>query len=84
MEQKTKTLIAEFKEFISRGNVVDMAVGVIIGTAFTSIVNSLVKEIVTPFLGWLIGGLDFSGYKLVLSAASGENPEVAGFFWGFF
>ena len=45
MEQKTKTLIAEFKEFISRGNVVDMAVGVIIGTAFTSIVNSLVKEI---------------------------------------
>ena len=69
MEQKTKTLIAEFKEFISRGNVVDMAVGVIIGTAFTSIVNSLVKEIVTPFLGWLIGGLDFSGYKLVLSAA---------------
>ena len=77
MEQKTKTLIAEFKEFISRGNVVDMAVGVIIGTAFTSIVNSLVKEIVTPFLGWLIGGLDFSGYKLVLSAASGENPEVA-------
>ncbi len=70
MEQKTKTLIAEFKEFISRGNVVDMAVGV-------SIVNSLVKEIVTPFLGWLIGGLDFSGYKLVLSAASGENPEVA-------
>jgi large conductance mechanosensitive channel len=36
-----------------------------------------VKEIVTPFLGWLIGGLDFSGYKLVLSAASGENPEVA-------
>ena len=77
MEQKTKTLIAEFKEFISRGNVVDMAVGVIIGTAFTSIVNSLVKEIVTPFLVWLIGGLDFSGYKLVLSAASGENPEVA-------
>lgn len=74
---KAKGFIGEFKEFVSRGNVVDMAVGVVVGTAFTAIVNSLVKEVIMPFVGWLIGGMDFSNFKWVLKAAEGENPEVA-------
>lgn len=53
-----KTFIKEFKEFISRGNVMDMAVGIIIGGAFTSIVSSLVEDIINPFLG-LFGGMNF-------------------------
>ncbi len=55
-----KKLAQEFKEFISRGNVVDMAVGVIIGGAFTAIVNSVVNDLITPLLGLLTGGMDFS------------------------
>ncbi len=53
-------LIKEFKNFISRGNVIDMAVGVIIGGAFTAIVNSLVQDILNPLLGLITGGVDFS------------------------
>lgn len=54
-----KKLFGEFKAFISRGNVLDMAVGVIIGSAFTAIVNSLVNDIFMPLLGVLTGGLEF-------------------------
>lgn len=50
-EKKKFTFFAEFKKFISRGNIIDMAVGIIVGSAFTSIVNSLVNDIITPFLG---------------------------------
>lgn len=57
---KTKGIITEFKEFISRGNVIDMAVGIIIGTAFTAIVSSLVNDIIMPLVGLLLGGVDFS------------------------
>ena len=57
--EKTKGFIAEFKKFIMRGNVIDLAVGVIIGGAFTAIVNSLNTDILTPIIG-LIGGTDFS------------------------
>src|SRR5699024_4881337 len=53
-------VLKEFKEFISRGNVMDLAVGVIIGGAFTAIVNSLVKYIINPFLGLFVGAIDFS------------------------
>ncbi len=67
----------EFKAFISRGNVVDMAVGVIVGSAFTAIVNSLVKDVVTPFIGVLTGGVDFTQMKYVITPAVGETPEVA-------
>ena len=77
MKEKAKGLIGEFKEFISRGNVMDMAVGVIVGTAFTAIVNSLVKDVITPAIGYLIGGIDFTEYKIVLSPAVGEIPETA-------
>ena len=68
-----KGFLDEFKKFIMRGNVLDMAVGVIIGGAFTSIVNSLNTDIISPLLG-LIGGVDFSHLKLVL--AEGEKPPT--------
>ncbi len=77
MKDKAKGFIGEFKEFVSRGNVVDMAVGVVVGSAFTGIVNSLVKDVIMPFIGWLIGGIDFSDFRVVLKAAEGEAPEVA-------
>lgn len=72
-----KNFFDEFKKFISRGNVVDMAVGVIVGSAFTAIVNSLVKDVVTPFIGVLTGGVDFTQMKYVITPAVGETPEVA-------
>ena len=69
-----KGLIKEFKEFISRGNVMDMAVGVIIGGAFTAIVNSLVGDIITPILSLLTGGLDFNSLCIVMG--EGEEPAT--------
>ena len=59
-------MLQEFKEFISRGSVVDLAVGVIIGAAFTGIVNSLVNDIIMPPIGLLLGGIDFSNFFLTL------------------
>ena len=55
---KKKGIIAEFKEFISRGNVIDLAVGVVMGSAFTAIVTSLVNDIIMPAIGVLFGGID--------------------------
>ena len=60
------SVISEFREFISRGSVIDLAVGVIIGGAFGKIVTSLVDHLITPPIGWLIGGIDFSDLKLTL------------------
>jgi large conductance mechanosensitive channel len=60
-------MLEEFKKFAMRGNVVDLAVGIVIGAAFTSIVNSLVADIFTPLIGAVSGGLDFSNYFLPLS-----------------
>ncbi|GAA0616951.1 large-conductance mechanosensitive channel protein MscL [Brevundimonas kwangchunensis] len=60
------SLFGEFREFISRGNVIDLAVGVIIGASFGKIVTSLVEQIVMPPIGWLIGGVDFSALKYTL------------------
>lgn len=73
------SIIGEFRTFIARGNVVDLAVGVIIGAAFGKIVTSLVEQVVMPPIGLLIGGIDFSDLKLVLSPADAalEKPEVA-------
>ena len=68
-----KGFIAEFKKFITRGNVLDMAVGVIVGGAFTSIVTSLNTDILTPLLG-IFGGTDFS--YLTVTLGSGENAPV--------
>ena len=73
-EKKKSTYWSEFKTFISRGNVMDMAVGVVIGGAFTAIVNSLVGDIINPLIGKLFGGVDLSEAKIVLTAAD----EAAG------
>ena len=75
-----KNFIKEFKEFISKGNVMDMAVGVIIGGAFTAIVTSLVDDIIMPLISLLTGGMDFSG----LSIALGSGEGAATFNYGAF
>lgn len=72
------SMIKEFKEFISRGNVVDLAVGVIIGGAFGAIVTSLVKDVVMPPIGYLMSGIDFSSLKYTLAPATmGPDPKDA-------
>ena len=63
-------LIKEFKEFISRGNVLDMAVGIIVGGAFTSIVTALVDNIITPIIGMISGGIDFSSLSVTVGSAN--------------
>ena len=73
-------MVSEFKEFISKGNVIDLAVGVIIGAAFGKIVTALVDQVVMPPIGLLIGGIDFAQLKVVLREAGADpkvNPEVA-------
>jgi len=73
-----KSFIEEFKKFISRGNVLDMAVGIIIGGAFTKIVNSLVADIIMPPLGILLGNIDFSNWFIVLKrGAADAGPYVS-------
>lgn len=67
-------MFKEFKEFIARGNVVDLAVGIIIGAAFTAIVNSLVADLINPIIGLATGGTDFSGHYFVLK---GTVPDGA-------
>ena len=69
-------LVDEFKTFAMKGNVVDMAVGIIIGAAFGKIVSSLVADIFMPPLGLLIGGVNFTDLKVILKAAVGTNPAV--------
>lgn len=69
-------IVQEFKEFAVKGNVVDLAVGVIIGGAFGKIVTSLVNDVVMPPIGLLIGGVNFSALSLVLKEAVGETPAV--------
>ncbi|MDO5015538.1 MAG: large-conductance mechanosensitive channel protein MscL [Eubacteriales bacterium] len=66
----------EFKEFAMRGSVIDMAVGVIIGGAFSAVVNSIVNDIFMPIIGQLLAGVDFSDLKIVLSQAVVEAGEV--------
>ena len=75
--------MAEFKKFISRGNVVDMAVGVVVGGAFTGIVNSLVKDVIMPIIGMLFGGIDFTGLKYVITPAEGDVAEAAIYYGNF-
>lgn len=70
-------MFKEFKEFISRGNVIDLAVGVIIGGAFGKIINSLVDSIIMPVLGLVLGRINFQELKIVLKQSDGSNPELA-------
>lgn len=74
-------MLQEFRKFIARGNVVELAVGIIMGTAFTAIVNSLVRDILMPPIGVIVGGLDFSDYYLNLGGqrfASLAAAQAAG------
>jgi large conductance mechanosensitive channel len=68
-------MLNEFKKFISRGNVMDMAVGIIIGAAFTAIVQSMVGDLLNPFISLFTGGIDFSGLYVVLG--SGDYASLA-------
>ncbi|MGA9349272.1 MAG: large conductance mechanosensitive channel protein MscL [Anaerolineae bacterium] len=70
-------MLKEFKEFALRGNVVDMAVGIIIGAAFGTIVNSLVKDVIMPPIGLLLGGLDFANFFLLLKGGSPAGPYAS-------
>ena len=70
-------MLNEFRTFIAQGNVLDLAVGIVIGAAFGKITTSLVEDIINPVLGLIIGGIDFSQLKIVLKEAVGTTPEVA-------
>ena len=70
------SLIQEFKAFASRGNVIDMAVGIIIGAAFGKIVSSFVGDVIMPPIGLILGGVDFSDLAVTLKAAEGDAPAV--------
>ncbi|MDE1148263.1 MAG: large conductance mechanosensitive channel protein MscL [Azospirillaceae bacterium] len=67
----------EFKSFISRGNVIDLAVGIIVGAAFTGIVNSLVNDLIMPPIGYLLGGIDFSSYFVALNGEHYPSLKAA-------
>ena len=69
-------MVKEFKEFAVKGNVIDMAVGIIIGAAFGKIVSSFVGDVIMPPIGVLIGGIDFSDLAFTIKAAAGDNPAV--------
>ena len=69
-------ILDEFKAFAVKGNVVDMAVGIIIGIAFGKIIASAVSDVIMPPIGLLVGGVNFTDLNIVLKAAVGENPAV--------
>lgn len=81
-------MLKEFREFASRGNMVELAVGIIIGAAFTAIVNSLVNDVIMPPIGWLVGGIDFSKLAIALPAstnlATGEPLPAVSIAYGKF
>jgi large conductance mechanosensitive channel len=70
-------ILSEFKTFAVRGNAIDLAVGIVVGAAFTGIVTSLVKDIITPPLGLLLGGLDFSNFFIVLKGEPAATLKAA-------
>jgi len=77
IKKKEPKVLKEFKEFINRGSVVDLAVGMIVGAAFTAIVTSLVNDVIMPVISMLIGGFDFTGLKLVIPAyVQGIEPAT--------
>lgn len=70
-------MLKEFQQFAMRGNVVDMAVGIIIGAAFGKIITSLVEDIIMPPIGFIMGGMDFSNLKIIIKEATENAPAVA-------
>jgi large conductance mechanosensitive channel len=67
LQVRTPSWVAEFRAFIARGSVVDLAVGIVIGAAFTGVVNSLVKDVINPIIGLALGGVDFSNWFFPLN-----------------
>ena len=78
-----KKFLNEFKTFISRGNVMDMAVGIIMGSSFTAIVTSLVNDIIMPCIAKILGGVSFNDLKIVLTPATEEIAETAIYYGNF-
>lgn len=74
---KTPSWMAEFRAFIMRGNVVDLAVGIVIGVAFTGVVNSLVKDVINPVIGLALGGVDFSNWFFPLNGKHYDSLAAA-------
>ena len=70
-------MLKEFRDFIAKGNVMDLAVGIIIGAAFTAIVQSLVKDLINPVIGLIIGGIDFSGLYIVMKGQVAPGASLA-------
>ena len=77
MAEKKTGFMAEFKKFIMRGNVLDMAIGLVVGSAFTAIVQSVVKDIINPVIGLIIGKIDFQELRVILIPAREDAGEVA-------
>jgi large conductance mechanosensitive channel len=77
-------MLKEFRTFIAQGNVLDLAVGVIIGAAFGKIVTSFIEDIINPIIGLALGGIDFSQMKYVIKEAVDTTPEVAIRYGNFF
>lgn len=71
------SILKEFKEFAVKGDAVDMAVGIVVGAAFSKIVTSLVSDVMMPPLGLLVGGVDFKNLKVILKPAAGVAPAVS-------
>lgn len=69
-------MIKEFKEFALKGNMLDLAIGLVLGAAFGAVVNSLVGDIMTPLIGLITGGVDFKNLAITLKPAEGENPAL--------
>tara|TARA_R110002049_G_scaffold60785_3_gene162847 strand:+ start:1467 stop:1901 length:435 start_codon:yes stop_codon:yes gene_type:complete len=69
-------MLSEFKDFIAKGNVMDMAVGIIIGAAFTAIVTSLVGDVINPIIALFTGGIDFSGWFYVIGGSAADYPSI--------
>lgn len=78
------SFLSEFKTFAMRGNVVDMATGIVIGAAFGKIVSSLVDGVIMPPIGWLIGGVDFSNIRTVIEPAGADGKGEVAIQWGAF
>jgi large conductance mechanosensitive channel len=70
-------MLEEFKKFIMRGNVLDMAIGIVIGAAFGTIINSFVKDVIMPPIGLLLGGVDFSNLFILLKAGTTPGPYLS-------
>ena len=77
MAEKKTGFMAEFKKFIMRGNVLDMAIGLVVGSAFTAIVQSVVKDIINPVIGLIIGKIDFQELRVILIPATEDAGVVA-------